>query len=182
MINQVKICYSHCDNLGCHKRMNTSFFVRDNAPDMCVIINDKSAATCFIENTSDKVIDFICVDSCLINTNQIKKCDFCMISENIIWFVELKEVLFSGNAKADIKRKKRNANDAVKQLASTINDFKLKGFDFSNLSVFSLIAFPPYVDETNPITIPSTSSQSRVLKYSNLCGFVDLFEGNHLVF
>lgn len=182
MINQVKNSYPHCDNLGCHTRINDSFYCKDDAPNKCIIVADSNIATCYIENKNKLNIDFLCIDTCLINSASTKKCDLVLISDTAIWFIELKEVIFNGKVKADLSRKKRHAKKAVKQLATTINHFKSKGVDLSSHSVFSLISFPPYINESNPISIPTTSSQARINQYSNLCGYVDLYEGNHIVF
>lgn len=182
MINKVKTSYPHCDNLGCHTRINDSFFCKDDAPNKCIIITDSNIATCFIENKNNLDIDFICVDSCLISSVATEKCDLVLISDTVIWFIELKEVIFNGNIKADLNRKKKRAKKAVKQLAATINHFKANGIDLTSHSVLSLISFPPYINESNPISIPTTSSQSKIREYSRLCGYVDLYEGNHIVF
>lgn len=182
MINQIKSKYPHCDILGCHQITQTSFFVKDDAPNKCIITYDSTKATCYIDNTNNIDIHFVCVDACLINETNIQKCDLILITDSIFWFIELKEVLYNGNLKADRTRKIRNAKKAVKQLASTINDFKAKGIDLSNHIVAGLISFPPYLNEPNPISIPSTASQSRINQFSLLCGYVDLFEGNYIGF
>lgn len=182
MINNIKISYPHCDQLGCHQIVSDSFYFKDNAPSKCIIINDPNIATCYIENRKKLTIDFLCIDSCLINLEATKRCDVVLICDSVIWFIELKEVVFNGNVKDDIKRKIRNSKKAVKQLATTINHFKSKGIDINTYSVFSLISFPPYINETNPISIPTTTSQSRINQYANLTGYVDLYEGNHIIF
>lgn len=182
MINQIKIAYSHCDILGCHKETKSSFYIKDDAPNKCLITNNPSIATCYILNSNSISVDFVCIDACLINTNAIQKCDLALITNSIVWFVELKEVIFNGNSKADRARKIRNSKKAVRQLASTINDFKLKGIDLSNHVVAGLISFPPYINQTNPISVPSTANQSRINEFSRLCGYVELYEGNHITF
>lgn len=182
MINRIKTSYLHCDSLGCHTRVNASFYCKDDAPNKCIIVTDSSIATCFIENKNNLDIDFLCIDSCLIGSESTKRCDLVLISDKTIWFIELKEVVFNGNLKADFSRKSKHAKKAVKQLATTINHFKSNGVDLSSHSVFSLISFPPYINESNPISIPTTSNQTRISEYSNLCGYVELFEGNHIVF
>ncbi|WP_281634249.1 hypothetical protein [Flavobacterium luteolum] len=182
MINKIKVSYPHCDGSVCHTRVNTSFYCKDDAPNKCIIVNDPNIATCYIENKNNLNIDFLCIDACLINSDTTKKCDLVLISDNIMWFIELKEVIFNGNIKADLNRKKKHAKKAVQQLATTINHFKANGVDLSSHSVFSLISFPPYINESNPISIPTTSSQLRISEYSSLCGYVDLYEGNHIVF
>jgi hypothetical protein len=181
MINSIKAIYSHCDTDSCHQSINTSFCVKDDTPNKCVLTNS-SDATIFVENKNSRNIDFVCVDSCLINTTSIQKCDLVLISNSTIWFVELKEMSYVGNFKKDQKRKVKHTVKAVKQLASTINDFKAKGVDLTGYSVSALISFPPYINETNPISIPSTSNQARINEYSSLCGYVDLYHGNHIIF
>lgn len=182
MINQIKLKYSHCDLLDCHQIANKSFFVKDNAPHKCIITYDSTKATCFIDNSNNIDIHFLCVDACLINDNNIQKCDLILLTDSVFWFIELKEVIYNGNTKADRTRKIRNSKKSVKQLASTINDFKSKGIDLSNHIVAALISFPPYINEANPISIPSTTSQSRINEFSKLCGYVNLYEGNHIIF
>ena len=66
MINNIKISYPHCDQLGCHQIVSDSFYFKDNAPSKCIIINDPNIATCYIENRKKLTIDFLCIDSCSI--------------------------------------------------------------------------------------------------------------------
>ena len=96
MINQVKNSYPHCDNLGCHTRINDSFYCKDDAPNKCIIVADSNIATSYIENKNKLNIDFLCIDTCLINSASTKKCDLVLISDTAIWFIELKEVIFNG--------------------------------------------------------------------------------------
>ncbi len=182
MISQIKIAYSHCDVLGCHQEISSSCYVRDDAPNKCIVSQNPNNATCYIGIFNNISIDLIFIDACLISSTSIQKCDLVLKSNSVIWFVELKEVIFNGNNKADRKRKIRNTKKAVKQLASTINDFKSKGINLNKYTVAALVSFPPYITEPNPISIPTTTNQSRINEFSNLCGFVDLYEGNHIIF
>lgn len=182
MINQIKNTYPHCDSLGCHILVDNSCYVRDDAPNKCVINQSSNNSTCYIGISNGICVDFIFIDACLINSTSIQKCDLVLRTNSVVWFVELKEVVFNGNSKADRSRKIRNAKKAVKQLASTINDFKSKGINFNNHTIAALISFPPYITEPNPISIPTTSNQSRINEFSNLCGYASLYEGNHIIF
>jgi len=181
MINNIKTFYPHCDSLSCHEIHNTTFYIRDVDNSKCEAVQNPNDATCCVENSNTDDIDFICIDKCVINNETIKKCDCAVIKNNVIWFIELKEVSFSGNRRLDSQKRKNGRKKAVKQLASTINDFKSKGVDLSNYLVAGLICFPPYINESNPITIPTASAQVQLLEYINLCGYSDLFEGNHIV-
>lgn len=181
MITNIKSSYIHCDHSHCHQEYFSSFYIKDVENSKCETLLSPIGATCCIENSNTDLIDFLCIDKCLIDSNELMKCDCLVIKGNIIWFIELKEVVFSGDRKKDIKRKNKGRKKAVKQLASTINDFKAKGVDLSDKLVAALICFPPYIDETNPITIPTTTSQVQILNFSNLCGYTEIFEGNHLV-
>lgn len=184
MIPQIKVCYPDCDVHGCHQIMKSSFYVKDNAPLMCSITTNSVDATLFVRNNDNVDIDCVCIDSCLITSDEIKKCDLVIISEETIWFIELKEMSYHHSVpnSKDIKRKNYIAKKAVKQLASTIKDFKLKGVNFDNYIVTALISYPPFVNEINPISIPSTAIQARVNEFSRACGYVNLYEGNYIVF
>lgn len=182
MIPVIKASYPHCDSLGCHQVVTGSCYLRDDAPNKCIITQTSNNSTCYVGISNGVIVDFIFIDACLINSATIQKCDIALKSNSVIWFVELKEVIFNGNVKADRNRKIRNAKKAVKQLASTINDFKSKGIDLSNYNVAALISFPPYISEPSPISIPTTATQSRINELSNLCGYANLYEGNHIIF
>ncbi len=181
MIDQVKTSYSHCDVNHCHQRLIQSFFLKDENPGKCLVILTNNDATCFIDNPRNKIIDFLAIDACLIGGEK-KKCDAVVADNNSIWFIELKEVIWSNRPAKDRRKRKNVRKKAVQQLASTINDFKTKGINLDQLKVVALISFPPFTVDINPITIPTASSQARVLEFVNLCGYTDLFEGNHIVF
>ncbi len=183
MIDQIKSAYNHCDQDNCHERHASSFYLNDANDSKCQASTNKIGATCFIENSNSKEIDFLAIDACLIpETRDIKKCDAVVYDELIIWFIELKEVQWSKSSSLN-RRKRKNARiKGVKQLASTILDFKNKGVNLDQIKVAGLISFPPFIDVDNPISIPTTSSQERVLEFASLCGYSDLFEGNHIVF
>ena len=180
MIDEIKRAYAECDNNNCHQRLNHSFYIKDGNPSI-VLSTSPQGATCYIENSRGVNLDLIHVDNCLID-DRIQKCDLVLTDNTVIWFIELKEVKFNGNIAADRKRVVRASKKAVKQLASTINDFINKGIGLSQTNVFALISYPPFLNQQNPITIPSTSAQLRISQFRRLCNFTTLYEGNHLVF
>lgn len=183
MIDQLKDVFDDFEK--CYHVFVNNFYLNDNTLNICQATLNNKNSTCLIENSSNLEIVFGAVDNCLIvndDKNQgVSKCNALVFNDNIIWFIELKEVVFSGNSKADKNRKKRSRKKAVNQLASTINYFKDKGVDFEFIKVGALISFPPYIDEINPISIPQVSTQTRLLEFINLCGYTDLYEGNHIV-
>jgi|GEM_PF-2748656 len=186
MINQIKRYYSICEVNSCNTISNVSFYLKDPDAGKCIISNNSKDGTCFIENPSSKDINFVAIDECLIpatlENKGIKKCDALVFDDIIMWFIEIKEVQFSGNSKLDAQKRRNGRKKAVEQIASTINDFKNKGVDLSTHKIAGLISFPPYINQTNPITIPTVASQALILKFANECGFADLYEGNHLLF
>ena len=126
---------------------------------------------------------FLSIDNCIIKNEKIKRCDFLVTdNESIVVFVEIKEINYSGNTNKDYKKKSKYRKDAIEQLASTINNFIQKGVDLSNFHVETVIAFPPYIKNSNPTTIPSTCSQTRIAQLLRLCGYSSINEGNHIVF
>lgn len=181
MIDQVKAKYSHCDLRNCHEEFLTSFFINDNNNGKCVATSIANNATCFIENSKKVNIDFIAIDECLIIDDTIEKCDALVIKDKVIWFIELKEITRTSNRREFSKRKKKYRKKATSQIASTINDLKAKGINFSGYFVAGLICFPPFSSLSMPMNIPTTSSQTRILQFQNLCGFSEIHEGNYLV-
>lgn len=183
MINKIKDHYGHCDNNNCHIPFVSSFFINDFENGKCEVTacNCNANSTCFIENKNKSQIDFVAIDECLIASNDLKKCDCVVTNDSSIWFIELKEVDWSTRSSLNRQKKKNARRKAVKQIASTINDFKSKGIDLNNHLVVGLIAFPPFTNLKSPTSIPTTSSQSRILEFINLCGFDNLHEGNHIV-
>ncbi|WP_299430474.1 hypothetical protein [uncultured Maribacter sp.] len=180
MIEQIKKFYQHCDTNHCHKEFENSFYLHDHNNSKCEATSDSNNATCLIETSDNNKVDFIAIDECLISESNIKKCDALVAKEKVVWFIELKEVNWSINTSLNVKKRRNARLKAVKQLASTINDFKSKGIDFQLYTVAGLISFPPFA-LSNPTSLPSTSSQARILEFVNLCGYSELYEGNHIV-
>ncbi|MFS4493110.1 hypothetical protein [Maribacter sp. 2308TA10-17] len=180
MIDKIISAYPHCKTNLCHEEFGVSFYLNDYNNAKCIATTDRINATCYIENSDLKIIDFIAIDDCLITSDNIKKCDALITKKKVVWFIELKEVTWSNNAALNRKKRNTNRKKAVEQLASTINDFKQKGIDFSDYFVAGLISFPPFAI-SNPVTAPTTSSQARVLEFANLCGYSELHEGNYIV-
>lgn len=182
MISSLKKKYPHCRTDYCHSEVSYSIYVSDNESAKCSYSNVRRGSTLYIQNDSNVTFDFIAIDKCLIKSNKIKKCDLALhLNDRWVWFIELKEVIFNGNSSRDRNRKLKASKKAVQQLGSTINDFKSKGVDLSKLKIFTLISFPPFIDETSPISIPSPAQQARVLELSEICGVAELFEGNYIV-
>lgn len=183
MINQIKLAYGVNSFSSCTELHTTSFYLKDPDAGKCQTSNVSNDTTCLIDIPNQKDVFFIAIDECLIpQSANKKKCDVVIFDDIKIWFIELKQVQFSGVGRLDRQKKNNGRRKAVKQLASTILDFKSKGIDLSNMVVGALISFPPFINEPSPITIPSTASQTRMLEFATLCGYSDLFEGNHVVF
>lgn len=180
MINQIKSKYLSC-NLGtCAEEYIESFYINDILNGKCSTSLTPENATCYIENKDGNIIDFVAIDSCLIEDITIKKCDTLVIKDKILWFIELKEIVQSGSRKQFTKRKINRRKKAVKQIASTINDFKKKGINFDDYLVAGLICFPPFPLLSMPTNIPTTSSQARILEFQSLCGYTEIHEGNYI--
>ncbi|QTD39224.1 hypothetical protein JL193_08310 [Polaribacter batillariae] len=180
MINQIKQAYLSYGSNSCNETHITSFYINDNLNGKCSSSLTFKNATCFIENVDKTEIDFVAIDDCLIAETTIQKCDALVTKGNIIWFIELKEIDQSGTRIQFSKRKKNHRKKAVKQLASTINDFKNKGINFTGFLVAGLICFPPFPLLSMPTNIPTTSSQARILEFQHLCGYTELHEGNYI--
>lgn len=180
MINQIIQKYPSCTVNTCHETHISSFYIKDILNGKCLTSLSPLDATCFIENINNEGISFVAVDACLISSNTIKKCDTLVTKNKTIWFIELKEIVQSGTRKQFNKRKKNHRNKALEQIASTINDFKNKGINFSGYLVAGLICFPPFPSIAMPTNIPTTSTQARILKFQNLCGHTELHEGNYI--
>lgn len=183
MVNQIKTSYSHCSTDKCQVSNKVSFYIKDVENSKCVVTVEMKDSTVFVENKSNDLIHFFAVDQCLIKTVSIQKCDCCVTNnKNRIVFIELKEVSFTKSNKKNRAKRAKYRKTAVDQLGSTINDFIANGINFDGYVVEALISYPPYVTETNPTTIPKSSSQARIAQFSSICGFTELSEGNYLVF
>lgn len=181
MIDQIRSKYLICSSNQCDEEYITSFYINDILDGKCTASITLQNATCFIENNDNSKIDFVAIDSCLITDISIQKCDALVTKKKIVWFIELKEITQTGTRKQYTKRKINHRKKAVKQLASTINDFKNKGIDFADYLVAGLICFPPFPLLSMPTNIPTTASQARIFEFQSLCGYTDLHEGNHIV-
>jgi len=180
MVNLIRNFYPSCDANSCNLEFKSSFYINDQSSGKCVATTNPTNATCFIENSTKEKIDFFAIDDCIIEGVSIKRCDAAVSKKNIIWFIELKEVQWSTNPTKNREKRKKVRKKAVAQIASTINDFKSKGIDFSGFLVAGLISFPPFTI-SNPSSPPSTSSQARILEFANLCGYTEIYEGNYIV-
>jgi hypothetical protein len=179
MIKSIKKIYPICDNNNCHENFSTSFYLHDQNNGKCIATINPNNSTCFIEKDKATTIDFVAIDDCLIGIDSMK-CDALVTVGKILWFIELKEVQWSHDSNLN-RTKRRNARKkGVIQIAETINHFKANGINFKDCIVAGLISFPPF-SSPNPTTVPSTSSQARVLEFTQLCGYTELYEGNHIV-
>lgn len=182
MINNILTTYNKSADSTCIASYTSSFYIKDDTPHCSSSLVNQNA-TCFVLKTDEERTYFIAIDNCLVTDSTIQKCD-CCITDGIskIIFIELKEMNYSGDTRRDHNRRSKHTKEAVKQIASTINNFKNKGVDFNELSVEAVVSYPPYTGETNPISIPSTASQARINQLNSLCGHTDLFVGNHVIF
>lgn len=179
MIKEIKKAYPVCDANTCHENFSVSFYLHDRNNGKCIATTNPKNATCFIEKDKANSIDFIAIDDCLIG-NESMKCDALVTTKNIFWFIELKEVQWTNNGNLNRQKRQNGRKKAVIQIADTINHFVANGIDFSNCIIAGLICFPPF-STPHPTTIPSTSSQARVLEFAQLCGHSNLHEGNYIV-
>lgn len=182
MVNQIKQKYNEGVFNFCNEKHFDSFFINDSLNGKCSTSLSSVGSTCLIKNTNKNEINFIAIDSCLITDSTIKKCDAVVINSKTIWFIELKEIDQTGSIRQFRKRKRNHRKKAMEQIASTINDFKNKGVNFSGYLVAGLISFPPFPSISMPTNIPKTSTQTRILQFQNLCGFTEIREGNYIVF
>lgn len=179
MVKEIKKAYPVCDENSCHENFSVSFYLHDRNNGKCVATTSPLNATCFIEKDKAKSIDFFAIDDCLIGDGSLR-CDALVTTKKVFWFIELKEVQWANDNELNHQKRKIARRKAVIQIAQTINHFKQKGVDFKNCLVAGLISFPP-LSSPNPISVPSTSSQTRILKFTQLCGYSSLYEGNHIV-
>lgn len=180
MVNEIKTKYNHNDE--CYSKFETSFFIKDD-DDRCEATLENNNSTIYVENRRNIEIHFFAIDNCVITSTLVKKCDACITdNKNLIIFLEIKEISYSNDRRKNLRKKSKHAAKAVKQIASTINDFKNRGIDLSQIRVEGIISFPPLTNQTNPTTIPQASSQARISQLQRLCGFSNLNIGNHIIF
>ncbi len=181
MINQIIQKFNNLDVNNCHIEFTQSFYLNDSENGKCLAILTDEEATCMIENSDTFKIDFVAIDDCLIKDVSTEKCDALVSKKKNIWFIELKEVSREGGRTKYNQRKRRYREKATSQIAATINYFKNKGIDFKGFTVGGLICFPPFPSLSIPTSIPTTSSQNRILQFQNACGYTSIYEGNHIV-
>lgn len=167
---------------------------KDNFKDCCHIIQDEnifikdevkgqSRLTTIedfdfhIKNSKNKNISFLKIDKCVYNDSNEEKCDCAVADEDLIFFIEIKELgKFDNHIRKNKKRKK-----AKSQLIATINNFKVLFPEINLLKVHPIIALVPKL-EAGYVSLISIKEQNVIDEFIEKCGCPNIFEGNYIEF
>jgi hypothetical protein len=143
----------------------SSFYIFDNNPVKVVDVNERYQLT--VKNDANQEICLVKTDKCLF-TNEHKKCDCILFSQNKAFFIEI------SNSSAGQRGKKRK--DAVEQLSATIDKLRENNIDLSSYNSKAIICFER---EHKYPAQPSKNTQKAIFqeKYNT-----DLEEGNEIAF
>jgi hypothetical protein len=174
MRNTLEVLFGNCKftmNCVCHTKsafesiVAEIFYVSDGKPVKIVSNNESFELT--VKNPQRKLIDFVKTDKCLLS-DEVKKCDCILVSDQIVYLVEIKNCNAGGRG----KRRK----DASMQLSSTIELLKLYNFDFNGYHTTALICF-----KTVEPRITQASKNSARAIFKSKYG-ISLEEGNLITF
>lgn len=167
-----KINFKDC----CEIINNEEIYIKDIKNNTCVISN-KGDFHFNITNKNKKDISFLKIDKCVFNDGDGEKCDCAIADDELIFFIEIKELEnFESHHKRSKKRKK-----AKDQLIETINIFKEKYLEIDLKKVFGVIALQPKIDD-NYIKIITSKEQTVIDDFIEKCGCPNVFEGNYIEF
>lgn len=165
-----RICnaFPTCITNNCIETVNNKKFqVRDNenTKKSEIVLKD---GTLTVHNPNAKDIDFIAIDSCILQSNDPKKCDCALFDEKEFYFVEFKTF----NSKKNNERR----GEANQQLESILEIFRNKKISFEQYELIALICFN--FIPTRPIA--STRMQYKKIEFWNKYK-ANLLEGNEIM-
>lgn len=183
------------EKLGSHHYSKMNKYINtDNFTECCEIIKDENIFIKDIEggqsrlvtsedfdihikNSNNKNISFLKIDKCIYNDTDEEKCDCAVADEELIFFIEIKELEnFDSHGKRNKKRKK-----AKSQLIATINNFKEMFPEIDLLNVHPIIALTPKLD-TGYVSLITIKDQNTIDEFIEKCGCPNIFEGNYIEF
>lgn len=130
-----------------------------------------------IRNELRKELSFLKIDKCVYDDSDNEKCDCAIADENLIFFIEIKELEEFGNhLKKNKKRRK-----AKSQLINTIINFKNLFPDINLINVFPVIALKPKIED-GYVSLITTKDQNSIDEFIEKCGCPNIFEGNYIEF
>ena len=104
-----------------------------------------------IINTNNKEINLFSLDGCFFASDDIKRCDGIVFNDKELCFFELKLNVVSKKG----RNKRKNFNDAIEQLESTIDFFNKNNMNFFHLNEEAFICMKKNTYPTN------TASKNR---------------------
>lgn len=171
-----KINYPNC----CEYVFEKEFFIKDTLSGQSVISN-KDDYHLKIVNKKVQNISFLKIDKCVFNDGDGNKCDCSVANQELIYFVEIKELeLFDDPQKSHSKKSKKRI-EAREQLSNTINSLKLVHKDLDLKKVYAIIALQPKLED-NYIKIITSKVQNVIDSFIESCGCPNIYEGNVIEF
>lgn len=152
-------------------------YVKDGSDGACYVSGNTDWDVAVNTENKDGCV-FIKVDKCIFGDDSESHCDCAFMTDNELYFVEIKQSIAFDEEDAHFKRKNIRKG-ARNQLANTINLFK-SDFGLSNLTnVHAVIASKPAIalQTIRPI---QTRAQAAIEVFRQKCGCLNIHEGNYI--
>ena len=161
--------FPHCVTNNCLESQNQSvFYIYDHHTLKRCFVNNTSMPANYpfftVNNTTNKEINFLAIDNCILFAADGKKCDFALFDDKEIHFVELKR----GFGPYGSQKK----NDAVRQLRESLVYFKGQ-LDLTKYRILACIC----VGYSRPSPAASASDLNLMVDFINRYD-TELYEGN----
>lgn len=122
---------------SCSESINeSSFYIKDVVGAACEICSAIEGQL-HVFNKRKKEIDFLKIDGCVYNSQDGKRCDCSLSTNEEIFFIEFKEKHDFSNKKS----KRKSFVTAKMQIITTINNFK--AFNINVLKTYGVIVLTP---------------------------------------
>lgn len=159
---------SNCEVKSSYEVYNIStLFIKDQGPQLPVIICDKSECELTVIKKSNDPIHLVKMDSCLIPHSE-SKCDCILFNTSKLFLIELKT--------SCVKQRKDARKDAVTQLTNTLELLRRRGVPLSQNDVQAIICFRS--DKTYPVMASRNAMRAKMYEDYR----VWLNEGNEVIF
>jgi hypothetical protein len=171
-----KVNYPNC----CAYIEDEIFFIKDE-PNGESAISNKDDYHLKVLNRKKQKISFFKIDKCVFNDGDDNKCDCSLANEELIYFVEIKELEFFDDSQKSHNKKSKKRIEAREQLSDTINNLKLVHTELDLKKVYAIIALQPKLED-NYIKIITSKVQNVIDSFIESCGCPNIYEGNVIEF
>jgi len=120
----------------------------------CYIKTEENEVVHFeLNNPTQASVNFVAIDNCILQSDDLSRCDFAIGNFQKLYFVEIKQV--KTNQRSNAKEK------AIQQLGSTISIFK-KIIDLDNTELIAVICLN--VKQVHPIRTATSTAKMVAFK------------------